>query len=83
MDSEYDMSQPDTELMSIPLKTDIDISTGDSNKALDEALRTIAAQPGCESAYWGLQVENLKILHLVICTSLISRVTTSEAHLLD
>ncbi|KAF2685524.1 hypothetical protein K458DRAFT_416757 [Lentithecium fluviatile CBS 122367] len=60
------MSSPVTEIAYMPLVAGTDLTTGDAKLIWDGMLKTIAAQPGCKSVYWGLQVENPDIAQLAI-----------------
>jgi hypothetical protein len=60
------MSVPVTEICIIPLKPDVDLTTGDTQKQWEESLNTIDLQPGCKSIFWGRKVEDPDKLLLVI-----------------
>jgi hypothetical protein len=74
------MSQQVTEVVKIPLAKGVDLSSGENQKIWNEALKTIALQPGNISVYWGVRVEDPEIAHMVIGLYPNIRSTTSRYH---
>ena len=60
------MSDPVTEIAYLPLKPDLDLTSGDIKEVWQSTLRTIASQPGFKTGYWGKQIENPDTVQLVI-----------------
>lgn len=57
---------PATENAILPLKPDIDITTGDAAKTWRSTLDTILAQPGLQRIAWGQWRENPHNLQMLI-----------------
>ena len=62
------MSGPVTEIAYIPLVPGTDLKTGETHEIWQKTLQTIAAQPGCQSLYWGKQLENPDTVQFAIGT---------------
>ncbi|KAF2470414.1 uncharacterized protein BDR25DRAFT_287334 [Lindgomyces ingoldianus] len=60
------MSEQTTEIAYIPLASGLDLSSGDTQKMLEETLGTIKSQPGCKSLFWGRQIEHPDVMQMVI-----------------
>jgi hypothetical protein len=63
------MSDQITEVAQIPLVAGTDLKSGDAKGIWQEALKTIAAQKGCKSVYWGMQVEHKDVAQMIIGTA--------------
>ena len=62
------MSDQVTEVASLSLVAGTDVRSGDAKRVWQESLKTVAAQKGCNSVFWGMQVENKDVAQLVIGT---------------
>ena len=61
----FAMADAITEIVYLPLKPNLDLSSGDHKAVLDDTLNTIARQKGLTSLVWGRQVEKLDVLEIV------------------
>lgn len=60
------MSGQITEVAFLPLQPNLDLTSGDVKAVWDDTLQTIASQPGCQSLFWGRQIEKPDVVQLVI-----------------
>ncbi|KAI8939799.1 hypothetical protein NX059_003538 [Plenodomus lindquistii] len=60
------MSARTIEVVYLPTKAGLDLSSGEAKTARDNTLNTIAKQPGVQALYWGTQVEHPDILQVVV-----------------
>lgn len=60
------MPERTTEICILPLVAGLDLNSGDTKKLWEDALTTIKSSPGCESLYWGRQVEHPDVVQMMI-----------------
>jgi len=65
------MSSTVTEIACLPLIPNTDLHSGEGKKLLDSALEVSARQPGFQRAFWGMQIENVDVLVIVVGTHII------------
>ena len=60
------MSKNATEVVYMPMKPGLDLSSGEAKEVWDSTLSTIAKQPGCKALYWGRQIENPDTVQMLV-----------------
>lgn len=55
-----------TEVIYLPLKSGLDISAGEIKIQWDDALDTIAKQPGAKRVLWGRQIEDQDTVQMIV-----------------
>jgi len=60
------MSENATEIVYIPMKPGLDLSTGEAKETWESTLSTIAKQPGAKALYWGRQIENPDTVQMAV-----------------
>lgn len=60
---------PATENAVLPLKPDVDLTTGPAAETWRSTLSTIGAQPGCQRIVWGRSIENPENAQMLIGTA--------------
>ena len=70
------MSQPVTEVATIVLLPDINIEHGPGADIWQSTLKTLSLQPGFQKYYYGLHIEDNKVLTLLVG----ELITTAAAH---
>jgi len=62
------MSENATEVVYIPMKPGLDLSSGEAKGTWESTLSTIAKQPGVKALYWGRQIENPDTVQMAVGT---------------
>ncbi|KAI4664885.1 uncharacterized protein J4E79_003184 [Alternaria viburni] len=60
------MSENATEIVYIPMKPGLDLSSGEAKETWESTLSTIAKQPGAKALYWGRQIENPETVQMAV-----------------
>jgi len=60
------MSENATEIVYIPMKPGLDLSTDEAKETWESTLSTIAKQPGAKALYWGRQIENPDTVQMAV-----------------
>ncbi|KAG9191776.1 hypothetical protein G6011_10510 [Alternaria panax] len=55
-----------TEIVYLPMKPSLDLSSGEAKEVWESTLSTIAKQPGCQALYWGRQIENPDTVQMLV-----------------
>jgi hypothetical protein len=61
-----EMSENATEVVYIPIKPGLDLSSGETKETWESTLNTIAKQPGVKALYWGRQIESPDTVQMLV-----------------